>query len=141
VSRLRPERGSVTIWILGLCIGVLFIGGLSVDLWRAFNERRLLAGMADGATVAAATAIDEELFRQSGVIELDEGLAGDRAAAYLSSHPEWAGDITVAIDPQPGSVAVVLERDVEFTLLKVLLASEEPLTVTVRSLATPAATP
>ena len=137
----RSERGSVTIWILGLCIGILFLGGLSVDLWRAFTERRLLAGMADGATVAAATAIDEAEFRATGVIRLNPALAGDRAAAYIVNHPEWEADIGMLIDPQPGSVSVELERDVDFTLLRVLLPNEDPLTVTVRSLSTPVPSP
>lgn len=135
------ERGSVTIWILGLCIGLLFLGGLSVDLWRAFTERRVLAGMADGAAVAAASALDENSFRASGDILLDPPAASDRAMAYLVGHPEWSSDVSAAIDPLPSSVTVELQRTVEFTLVRVLLPTEEPFTVTVRATATPAAAP
>lgn len=138
---MNRDRGSVTIWILGLCIGVLFLGGLSLDLWRAFTERRLLAGMADGATVAAATAIDETAFRDTGIVVLDPDAAADRARRYLVNHPDWGSDVDVAITSSSASVAVRLERDVGFTLLRVLLPSEDPLRVTVRSLATPATSP
>jgi len=137
----RGERGSVTIWILGLCVGLLFLGGLSIDLWRAFTERRLLAGMADGAAVAAATALDLEEFRDNAVILLDPAQANDRAFQYLVSHPEWGPDVDATVNATPGSVTVVLEREVEFTLLRVLLPNEEPFTVTVRSLANPTPNP
>ena len=135
------DRGSVTIWILGLCIGLLFLGGLSIDLWRAFSERRLLAGMADGATVAAATAIDEEQFRANGIIQLDPAAAGERALQYLANHPEWDPDVDALVDPTPGLVTVILEREVQFSLLRVLLPDEDPFTVTVRASATPTPNP
>src|SRR5438128_12171130 len=34
------EHGTTTLWVLGLCISLLFLGGLSLDLWRAVADRR-----------------------------------------------------------------------------------------------------
>ena len=46
-GRERDERGTITLWVLGLCISLMFLGGLSLDLWRAVAERRQLSSMAD----------------------------------------------------------------------------------------------
>ena len=135
------ERGSVTVWILGLCIAILFLGGLSVDLWRAFTDRRILSGMADGAVVAGATAIDVVEWRSSGVVRLDEPSATARASAYLTSHPEWNPAITPSVASTPAAVTVTLEQEVEFTLVRVLLPGEAPLTVSVTANAIPALAP
>jgi hypothetical protein len=135
------DRGSVTIWVLGLCVALLFLGGLSIDLWRGFTERRQLAGMADGAVVAGATALDVDTWRSSGVAQLDAGLAGDRASAYLLAHPEWDAAITPTITSAAAGIQVVLEQEVEFTLLRVLLPDEEPFTVRVTANAIPALSP
>jgi len=37
---VRAEHGTVTLWVLGLCIALMFLGGLSLDLWRAVAVRR-----------------------------------------------------------------------------------------------------
>lgn len=135
------ERGSVTVWILGLCIAVLFLGGLSVDLWRAFTDRRILAGMADGAVVAGASAIDTDEWRANGVVQLDRTQAGQRAGAYLASHPEWNASISPTITPAAVNITVTLQQNVEFTLLRVLLPGEQPFTVSVTANAIPALSP
>ena len=41
------DRGSITLWTLGLTVMVLFLGGISLDLWRAFEVRQDLAAMAE----------------------------------------------------------------------------------------------
>lgn len=138
---MTRERGSVTVWVLGVCIAVLFMGGLSIDVWRAFTERRVLAGMADGAAVAGATALDVDAWRTSGVVQLLPDQAAGRAGAYLAGHPRWDAAITDSVLPAPDSVTVTLQREVEFTLLRILLAEEEPFTVSVTATAIPALSP
>ncbi|MGH9030897.1 MAG: pilus assembly protein TadG-related protein, partial [Acidimicrobiia bacterium] len=49
----------MTVWMLGLCLMLLLLGGISLDLWRAFSERRALASAADAAAIAGASALDE----------------------------------------------------------------------------------
>ena len=141
MSRLRGDRGTVAVWVLGLCVGLIFLGGLSLDVWRAFTERRVLAGMADAAAVAGATAIDEAAWRQSGTAELDEPLASDRALGYLLAHPSWDGAITQTITTGPAGIEVVLAKEVEFTLLRVLIDSDDQFDVSVTAFAAPVASP
>ena len=50
-SPLRSERGSVTLWMLGLSLLLLLFGGLAIDFWRALaiaagagRDRRLGLG-------------------------------------------------------------------------------------------------
>ena len=38
----RGRAGTITLWVLGLCISLMFLGGLSLDLWRAVADRRQL---------------------------------------------------------------------------------------------------
>lgn len=138
---MTGERGSVTVWVLGFCIGVLFMGGLSIDLWRAFTERREMAGMADGAVVAGATAIDADEWRTNGVIVLDPATSSARAGAYLTAHPEWDPATTTGVFPAADQITVTLEREVDFTLLRILLIGQPPFTVQVTSTAEPALDP
>lgn len=128
-------------WVLGLCVAVLFLGGLSVDMWRAFTERRILAGMADGAVVAGATAVDVAEWRNNGVVRLAPDEAAARAGSFLLNHPEWNVSITETIVPTPADISVTLEREVDFTLLRILLVGEDPFTVSVRANAIPALSP
>jgi hypothetical protein len=34
----RRESGTITLWMLGLCLMLFLLGGISLDLWRAFSE-------------------------------------------------------------------------------------------------------
>jgi len=53
-GRLRDEGGWVALWMLGLALLVLALGGLSLDLWRAISERRELAAAADAGVIVEA---------------------------------------------------------------------------------------
>ena len=131
----------MTVWVLGLSILLLFLGGFSVDLWRAFTERRVVAGMADGAVVVGATAIDVDAWRDAGVVELDPGEAQARMSGYLTSHPEWDPAMDVTISPSVDGVVVRIEQEVDFTLLRILLPGEAPFRVGVTSSAEPVVSP
>src|SRR5437879_5810969 len=81
----RTERGTVTLWVLGLCIALMFLGGLSLDLWRAVAVRREMSAMADAAATAGANGVDESALR-AGVVQVDperaRGLASRTLAEY-----------------------------------------------------------
>ena len=34
----RDDRGFLSIWLLGLCLLLLVLGGVSLDLWRVFGD-------------------------------------------------------------------------------------------------------
>lgn len=121
------EDGSLSIWLLGLAVAVLFLGGLSLDLWRAFTERRELAGIVDAAAIAGASSLDEEAYRRDAVVVLDPSLAETTACAHLRAH----GTPCDGVSATPGAITVVAQREVPLTLLRVLAPLERPLTVEV----------
>ena len=61
-----------------MCLLLFALGGISLDLWRGFSARRSLATAADAAALAGASAVDEEAYRRSGVVQLDPALAESR---------------------------------------------------------------
>ena len=128
-NRRDDEAGTITLWMLGLCVVLLFLGGLSIDLWRAFTERRELAGVVDSAAIAGASAIDEDHFRSTGEVVLDPRLATATACAYLAdlTRPVECDGIAAA----PQVIEVRATRQVRFTFLKVLLPDQAPLTIDV----------
>jgi hypothetical protein len=132
----RSESGSVTLWMLGLCVMVLFVGGLSLDLWRGFAERRALAAMADAAAVAGAGAVDEVALRTSGIVRLNPDRAAVLARRSLAGQPGAAAIQGASVRAGPRLVAVDVFGVVEFTLLRVLLP-DDPFTVSVSARATP----
>ncbi|MDH4116430.1 MAG: pilus assembly protein TadG-related protein [Acidimicrobiia bacterium] len=125
MTRFRDERGSTTLWTLGLALSLLMLGGISIDLWSALGAHRDLAGIADAAAVAAASGVDTERFRNDGVVRLDEGLAEGLALSLIAAQPNGADlsaapVVVVAADGQ--SVTVDLQRRVNLTLLRLLVA-------------------
>jgi hypothetical protein len=115
-----PERGAVTLWVLGLCVCVLFLGGLSLDLWRAVGERRALSAMADAAAAAGANGVDEAALR-AGRVHLDPVRA--RALAQTQLDPTHYDDGEVAVDSE--RVRVTLRGHVDFSLLGIFLGGDE----------------
>jgi uncharacterized membrane protein len=134
------ERGTVTLWALGLCLMVLLLGGISLDLWRAFSERRGLASIADAAAVAGASAIDEGVYRASNVVQLDPALAQQRARASLDGQLDRRslGDAQITADVE--HVTIVVRGTVDFSLLD-LLTPGGTFAVEVRASAVPQPTP
>ena len=143
-STERPrERGSITVWLLGLAVLLLFAGGLSLDLWRAVGARQLLANAADAAAIAGSTGIDDARFRATGEVVLDPEVAGQRARDSLAHQ----GGVPIAAPPaievqvSPPLVAVVVTGQVRLTLLHVLLPNQPPLTIRVRAVSAPREVP
>ncbi|MCP4236978.1 MAG: hypothetical protein GY770_25920 [Aestuariibacter sp.] len=58
---LHNDEGWFTIWGLALVLVLFAVAGFSVDLWRAFDARRELAGHADAAAAAGASALNESV--------------------------------------------------------------------------------
>jgi len=130
---LADQRGTVTLWVLGLAIAMLGLGGLSVDLWRIMAERAEVAVIADSAAVAGASGVDVPHFRSTGEILLDPG-----DAVFLADQILAGEDVVVrAMDVGAQTMVVELEREVPFTLLRVLTFGQETsLTVAVIGRAT-----
>ena len=118
------DRGSVTLWSLGLVIAVLFVGGIGLDLWRGVADRQRVAAIADAAASAGATAVAPGSIRGGGEVLLDEGFAQERAWASLAAQEE-AGPVTGAdVTVNDTQVTVTVSGQLDFTLLRVLYPAE-----------------
>jgi uncharacterized membrane protein len=135
----RSDRGSVTIWMLGLSMLLLVFGGLTLDYWRALALQRELAAVADSAAIAAASGIDEEFYRATGEVVLAPG----RARGLAQSAVGWQGVdlVSLTVDVEPGSVSVTVTGAVELGLLGVFVDQSEPLTVRGTAAAVPVLVP
>jgi hypothetical protein len=96
---------------------VFLVGGLSLDLWRAFSERRALAALADAAAVAGASAIDEPAYRSSNVVQLVPREAEARARASLAEQLDVRSLRGAIVTADTERVTVVVTGSVDFTLL------------------------
>lgn len=135
------DRGSVTIWMLGLTLIVLAFGGLAVDFWRALALQRELAAIADSAAIAAASGIDEEVYRSTG----DIVLANDRAnrlaresVAFQAVNPD---EVTVTVGSTPSEVTVEVSHKLQLGLLALLIRDAEPIRVRASASAVPTLVP
>lgn len=120
------DTGSVTVWLLGMCVVLLFLGGLSVDLWRVMNVRRELVGLADAAAISGATAVDEAALRAGGPPTLD--VARARLAVDHRLRGRLPPGTSARADVSALRVRVELARQVPLSLLAVLLP-DQPLRV------------
>lgn len=132
---MKREQGSATFWVLGLSIAVLFLGGLSLDLWRGIAARRELSAMADAAANAAANGIIEERARV-GDVTLDATRATALARALLERDDRVRHLRSVDVRIEGPVVTVTLEDEVPLSLLQ-LFAPGEPFVVRVTASASP----
>ncbi len=134
---MKGERGSVTLWMLGLGITLLMVGGIALDLWRLLGVRREMSAMADAAAVAAASAVDTAAWRGGREVAVDPVAAEEKARAVLAAQPLVdsvtlpAGWLTVDAD----GAEVTLDADVELTLLRLVHPGPVDVRVTSRAVA------
>jgi Flp pilus assembly protein TadG len=136
---VRDERGTVTLWVLGLCVALLFLAGLSLDLWRAVAARRELSAMADAAATAGANGLDEGALR-NGSVQLDPAQSRRIAMATLDEFDRANALDSARIDTVDNSVAVTLRDHVDFSLLSIFLGGDH-FDVEVHATAAPAERP
>ena len=117
------ERGSITLWVLGLGVALMFLGGLSLDLWRAVADRRELSSMADAAATAAANGLD--------TVRAARGRGACRSRARrqlaltaLAEYPHARALDQVLVDVRGNIVTVTLRDHVTFSLLGVFMRGQ-----------------
>jgi Flp pilus assembly protein TadG len=125
-------------WMLGLCVMLFLLGGVSLDLWRAFSERRSLASTADAAAVAGASALDEATYRNSGVVRLVPADAQRRAQASLAEQLDRRALRGVRVVATQDEVRVTVGGSVDFSLLQIVAPGDE-FGITVHATARPQA--
>ncbi|CAN5806128.1 MAG: pilus assembly protein TadG-related protein [Actinomycetota bacterium] len=138
---MSSDDGSITLWLLGVVLIILALGGLAIDLWRGFGERRALAAIADSAAIAGAAALDEAAFRNDGRVRLDPAAAESLATRSVRSQPDNAAMTDFSAAATADQVTVVVGGTVELTLLRLLAPDRGPLRISVRATVTPRGSP
>ena len=136
----RRESGTITLWMLGLCLMLFLLGGISLDLWRAFSERRSLAASADAAAVAGASALDEAAYRSTGAVRLVPADAQRRARASLADQLDRRALRDARVEANEDTVIVTVGGSVDFSLLQIVAPGDE-FAITVHATARPQASP
>jgi Flp pilus assembly protein TadG len=136
----RRESGTITLWMLGLCLMLFLLGGISLDLWRAFSERRTLAATADAAAIAGASALDEAAYRSTGAVRLVPADAQRRARASLADQLDRRALRDARVDATEDTVIVTVGGSVDFSLLQIVAPGDE-FAITVHATARPQASP
>jgi hypothetical protein len=106
--------------MLGICLMLFALGGISLDLWRGFSDRRSLAAAADAAALAGASAVDEVQYRASGAVILDPARAESRARAHIARQLDRDALRAVSVHADEEAVTVMVHGQVGFTLLGLL---------------------
>lgn len=113
------ERGATTPLLLGLVLVLLALGGLSLDLWRAYAQRQEVAALADSAAAAGATRLDEAALR-GGTLALDPAAAQAAALAAAAAHPSAGTAAAINASATAAQVEVTVAGRFELTLLRLL---------------------
>ncbi len=138
MSDRRSESGQVTLFGIGLVVLLLFVGGVSLDLWRVLSTQRALQELADGAAAAGANGIDTASVWSAADLVLDQPVAEQLAAANLGAQSDRPGLLAASIDASDPTVMVVtVEGEVDLVLLD-LFSPAEPISIEVRATARPA---
>lgn len=110
----RP--GQVVLWVALMLPLFLAIVGLAIDGGTLFAERRRAQNAADAAARAGAQQIDQDHYRATGELLLDQGWARYEARTYLAALGE--GQATVNTTGQ--QVACTVRRNVRLSFLKLV---------------------
>ncbi len=82
------DEGSILVFGIGLSIAGLMIATVSINVASIWITRNVLDGIADGAALAAAQAIDVDSVYQQGMgtnLRLSENLARTRVREYVTT--------------------------------------------------------
>ena len=116
------ESGVVSAFVLGLMMTFVVCAGLGVDGGRLVANR---LDLADHAENAARVGAQELTDLRTGEPTIDENQARYSASNYLAAN-ELDGEVSTTFN----SVTVIVNRDVEMSLLKLFGARSHQITVT-----------
>ena len=88
LKKLRKEDGSILVFGIGLAVTAIMIFTLAVNVATLWLTRNVLDGIADGAALAAAQAIDSDAVYESGVggnLKLNSSEAKNRVKQYVQT--------------------------------------------------------
>jgi Flp pilus assembly protein TadG len=122
-ARLRDERGSATVFVIGFAIVLFLCAGLVIDGGLAINKRMRIADDAEQAARIGADSINVSEFRRTETLVIDQQLARQRISGYLADlgygSGQWAAEV------RDGEVAVSV-RDTSKTYILSLFGIRFP---------------
>jgi len=127
----RDETGQVIVLVALMLTGLVAVVGLAADGGVVFAQRRDLQNVADAAALAGAMQIDEQAYRENGVVTLDEAAARQVAAEYLAD----AGDLTYTVAASDTGVEVQVSRQASTSFLRVIGIDEVEISASARAAA------
>lgn len=133
-STERRERGGATIFVLSMSFVLMLCAGLVIDGGIGINTRMRVADDAEQAARAGANAVNVDMLRSGGVLEVDLALARTYAQDFLQARGYDAGQFS--IQANANTVSIVLRDTSETTMLKLIGINQYP--VTARATATAA---
>ena len=113
MNALRREEGQALVMVAVMMVGLVSVVGLVSDGGLVFAQRRDLQNAADAAAAAAAMQIDEDVYRTTGDVVLDERWARETAARYLAAED----GVSYEISTSPDSVEVSVSRQASTSFL------------------------
>ncbi len=134
---MNEDRGSVTLWILGLTIVIMGFGGVALDFWRALATQRALAAIADAATVAAASGINELHYRSTGEVILDPDRARSLGSHSIASQSESLDSVVFDVSADGSLVELTVIDSIEAGFIGFFTGDDGRLVVRATSRASP----
>lgn len=113
MSVLRREEGQALVMVAVMMVGLVSVVGLVSDGGLVFAQRRDLQNAADAAAAAAAMQINEDVYRATGDVVLDERWARETAARYLDAEDGVSYEIATSAN----SVEVSVSRQASTSFL------------------------
>lgn len=110
------RSGQALLWVAIMLPVFLAIIGLAIDGGALFAARRQAQNAADAAARAGAQQIDEDRYRATGEIALDNGWARYAARQYVAG----TGELESTVDVAGNQVIVTVRRDVPLSFLKLV---------------------
>ena len=141
LSRLRDDdEGQLVLLVIGFTLIAALLVAVVVNVSRVFLYERSLASAADGAAVAAASALDESaVYEDTGGLgtrlPLDPGEAEKRVADYAAQTdlPARFRDFGYTVDVEADTVTVSFQARVDLRFIGTVAAGYAggvPLSVT-----------
>ena len=115
----RRERALALVWLAVMMPLFLSIIGLAIDGGIAFDARRSLQNLADGAARAGATRLDVQTLRATNgqSVVLDPQAAQQAAVSYLAAQ---ARGVDATVNTSPQQVVVHVSRQVPTAFLRIV---------------------
>ncbi|MFN8015647.1 MAG: Tad domain-containing protein [Acidimicrobiia bacterium] len=123
------DKGTFTIWALGLCLTLFLICGIAIDLFRAFEARQKLNQIADISARAGASEIDVRQRQLYSKVVLDKNKSKLTVEESINNNAQINNInieyLNIDIDPDQNEVSIEIHSNFSFFLLKMLPGSND----------------